>query len=117
MLTTSQTRLEAVYCEDAGILCVQCMFKETGFDDRESLIFWMASQPGVSPIIEYSLDDYADAGGLYCDRCGTELVAPYCPECGGTLVGCNEGTGERDRDGFLLCAGCCTKLEDESGPA
>jgi len=114
MLTTSQTTLEAGFVEDEGMVCATCLLKETGLDNLGDLRIWMAGNREVFPVIEYELHEMADPDGLYCYRCGKVLVDPSCPKCGGTLFGSNEGTGESDDDGFLLCAGCCTKLDDEA---
>ena len=96
MLTTSQTQLAAAYWEGAGVLCLDCLRNRVGLWDKEDLLFWMASHHDYTPIIEYSLDDYADGSyGLYCNICESMLVEPYCPECGGPGGG-----------GAELCSGC-----------
>ena len=104
MLTTSQTELVAGFVEDTGVVCVDCLYKVSNCDNLDDLRNWIAAQPEVSPIIEYTLhSDYAEPDGVYCAECYVALVDPYCPKCGGLIV---DNLGESDDDGFLLCTDC-----------
>src|SRR5574341_1843354 len=66
MLTGAQLKTVA-YLTNGGIVCPDCLKPAEANSDLTE---------AHGEICSYSADEMADPDGLYCDRCGTEIVGP-----------------------------------------
>lgn len=71
MLTASQCRTVA-YQTDGGIVCPECLNPREANDLKAN-----------REVSAYEADEFAGDDGLYCDRCGKEIVepSPRCERC------------------------------------